>query len=124
MPRSHRLVVPESPLEIHNYVPVFGEASDLVERPKEWVNRWSYLYKGAQSPVITNAPVHGWLGITLVFSAIKFQGVGIFQCIFCTIPVYLITESNYIGYVVMLLSMPIILLYLAPQVCLKLVHWI
>ena len=39
---------------------VFGEASDLVERPKEWVNRWSYPYKGAQSPVITNAPVHGW----------------------------------------------------------------
>ena len=37
-----------------------GEASDLVERPKEWVDRWSYPYKGAQSPVITNAPVHGW----------------------------------------------------------------
>ena len=38
MARSHCLVVPESPLEIHNHVPVFGEASDLVERPKEWVN--------------------------------------------------------------------------------------
>ena len=111
MARSHRLVVPESPLEIPNHVPVFGEASDLVERPKEWVNRWSYPYKGAQSPVITNAPVHGWLGNTLVFSAIKFQGVGIFQCIFWTNPVYLITECNYIGYVFMLLSMPIILLY-------------
>ena len=61
MARSHCLVVPESSLEIPNHVPVFGEASDLVERPKEWVNRWSYPYKGAQSPVIiTNEPVHGW----------------------------------------------------------------
>ena len=35
MARSRCLVVPESPLEIPNHVPVFGEASDLVERPKE-----------------------------------------------------------------------------------------
>ena len=35
MARSHCLVVPESSLEIPNHVPVFGEASDLVERPKE-----------------------------------------------------------------------------------------
>ena len=54
----------------------------------------------------------------------KFQGVGIFQCICWTIPVYLITEYNYIVYVVMLLGMPFILLYLSPQVGLKLVHWI
>ena len=42
--------------------PVFGETSDLVERPKEWDKRWSYPYKGAQSPVITNVSVHvhGW----------------------------------------------------------------
>ena len=60
MARSHLLVVPESPLRIPNHV--FGETSDLVERPKEWDKRWSYPYKGAQSPVITNAPVHvhGW----------------------------------------------------------------
>ena len=58
MDRSHVLVVPENPLEIRNHVPVFGKASDLVERPKVWVNRWSYPYRGAQSPVITNAPVH------------------------------------------------------------------
>ena len=58
MARSHLLVVPESPLGISNHVSCFSEASDLVERPKEWVNRWSYPYKVAQFPVITN--VHGW----------------------------------------------------------------
>ena len=60
MARSHLLVVPENPLEIPNHAPVFGKASDLVGRPNEWVNRWSYPHRGAQSPVITNAPVHGW----------------------------------------------------------------
>ena len=37
--QSTPLVVPESPWEIPNHVSGFGEASDLVERPKEWVNR-------------------------------------------------------------------------------------
>ena len=69
-------------------------ASDLVERPKECVNRWSSQYRGAQSPVIYQCTCQ-WFGNTLVFSVIKFQVCGNFvQCLFWTVPVYLITKYN------------------------------
>ena len=58
-----------------------GKASDLVERPKECVNRRSSPYRGAQFPVIYQYPFQ-WLVNTLVFSVIKFQRCGIFQCLF------------------------------------------
>ena len=54
------------------------KASDLVERPKECVNRLSSPYRGAQSPVIYQFASH-CLGNTLVFSVIKFQMCGNFS---------------------------------------------
>ena len=56
----------------------FGKASDLVERPKECVNRLSSPYRGAQSPIIYQYVGH-WLGNTLVLSVIKFQMCGNFS---------------------------------------------
>ena len=53
------------------------KASDLVDRPKECVNRLYSPHRGAQSPVIYQCAGH-WLGNTLVFSVIKFQICGNF----------------------------------------------
>ena len=47
----------------------FGKASDVVERPKECVNR-SSSYRGAQSPVIYQFAGH-WLGNTLIFYCVN-----------------------------------------------------